>query len=103
MTNRPEITIIGCGTPTPTPDRFGSSYVIEIGGEKLLFDCGPATTHKLVKAGIFPTEIDTRLLHAPSLRPRRRLPDVHPDEMGPECAGRPRPERLRPAANDEIH
>ena len=59
MTKRPEITIIGCGTPTPTPDRFGSSYVIEIGGEKLLFDCGPATTHKLVKAGISPTEIDT--------------------------------------------
>ena len=59
VTKRPEITIIGCGTPTPTPDRFGSSYVIEIGGEKLLFDCGPATTHKLVKAGISPTEIDT--------------------------------------------
>lgn len=54
----PEITIIGCGTPTPLPDRFGSSFVVDIGGEKLLFDCGPATTWKLVKAGISPTEID---------------------------------------------
>lgn len=57
--NSPEITIIGCGTPTPLPDRFGSSYVIDIGGEKLLFDCGPATTWKLIKAGICPTEINS--------------------------------------------
>ena len=57
--NSPEITIIGCGTPTPLPDRFGSSYVIDIEGEKLLFDCGPATTWKLIKAGISPTEINS--------------------------------------------
>ncbi len=55
----PTITIIGCGTPTPMPDRFGSAYVIEVAGEKILFDCGPATTFKLAKAGISPTEIDT--------------------------------------------
>lgn len=54
----PNITIIGCGTPTPTPDRFGSAYVVEVGGEKLLFDCGPATTFKLAKAGISPAEFD---------------------------------------------
>lgn len=55
----PNITIIGCGTPTPTPDRFGSAYVVEIAGEKLLFDCGPATTFKLAKVGISPAEIDS--------------------------------------------
>ena len=54
----PEITIIGCGTPTPLPDRFGSSYVVQIGDEKLLFDCGPATTWKLARNGISTTEID---------------------------------------------
>ena len=54
----PEVTIIGCGTPTPLPDRFGSSYVVNIGDEKLLFDCGPATTWKLARAGIKTTEID---------------------------------------------
>ena len=53
-----EVTIIGCGTPTPLPDRFGSSYVVQVGDEKLLFDCGPATTWKLARAGISTTEID---------------------------------------------
>ena len=52
------IYILGAGTPTPTATRFGSSYVAEVGGEYLMFDCGPAATHKLVKAGLFPTQID---------------------------------------------
>jgi ribonuclease BN (tRNA processing enzyme) len=50
--------ILGAGTPTPTAARFGSSYVVEVGGEHLMFDCGPAATHKLVKAGLLPTQID---------------------------------------------
>jgi ribonuclease BN (tRNA processing enzyme) len=57
-TAAPRITIIGCGTPTPTPEAFGSSHLIEMpSGEKLLFDCGPATTHKLAKAGVSVTDI----------------------------------------------
>ena len=50
--------ILGAGTPHPTPFRFGSSSVLEVDGEFLMFDCGPATTHKLVKAGLWPTRID---------------------------------------------
>ncbi len=52
------IHILGAGTPTPTPDRFGSSYVVEVGGETIMIDCGPATTHKMVKAGLWPTDVD---------------------------------------------
>ena len=52
------IHVLGAGTPTPTPTRFGSSYVVEVAGEKVLIDCGPATTHKMVKAGLWPTDID---------------------------------------------
>jgi ribonuclease Z len=55
----PDITIVGCGTPTPTPDRFGSAHLVDIAGEKLLFDCGPATTWKLAQNGVRTTEIDT--------------------------------------------
>lgn len=50
--------VLGAGTPTPTPHRFGSAYAVEVGGEYLMFDCGPAATYKLVKAGIFPTQVN---------------------------------------------
>jgi len=32
--------------------------VLEIDGEMIMIDCGPAATHKLVKAGIWPTKIE---------------------------------------------
>ena len=50
--------VLGAGTPTPTPTRFGSAFVLETGETKIMIDCGPAATHKLVKAGLWPTEID---------------------------------------------
>jgi len=53
-----QVYILGAGTPTPTATRFGSAYVVELGGQYLMFDCGPAATYKLVKAGIFPTKVD---------------------------------------------
>ena len=52
------IHVLGAGTPTPTPTRFGSSYVARFGDTQVMVDCGPAATHKLVKAGLWPTEID---------------------------------------------
>ena len=56
MTTR--VHVLGAGTPTPTPTRFGTSFVLDMGDEKLMVDCGPAATHKLVKAGLWPTQID---------------------------------------------
>ena len=53
-----EIFVLGGGTPTPTAERFGSAHALKIGEELLMFDCGPAATHKLVKAGLFPTQVD---------------------------------------------
>lgn len=50
--------LLGTGTPTPTESRFGTSYVLQVGRDYLMFDCGPATTYKLVQAGLFPTQID---------------------------------------------
>jgi len=52
------IHVLGAGTPTPTPDRFGSSYVVDVAGEQIMVDCGPAATYKMVKAGLWPTNID---------------------------------------------
>ena len=50
--------ILGAGTTDPMSQRFGSSFVLDVDGHKLMFDCGPAATHKLVKAGLWPTEIE---------------------------------------------
>ena len=50
--------ILGAGGPHPTPSRFGSAFVLDVDGDKLMLDCGPAATHKLVKVGLFPTQID---------------------------------------------
>ncbi|SVC28155.1 uncharacterized protein METZ01_LOCUS281009, partial [marine metagenome] len=52
------IHVLGAGTPTPTAERFGSSYVLNIDNESIMIDCGPATTYKLVKVGLWPTKID---------------------------------------------
>jgi len=54
----PSLYLLGTGTPTPTPNAFGTAYVLELQGEYLMIDCGPAATHKLVKVGLFPTQID---------------------------------------------
>ena len=50
--------ILGSGTPLPSADRFGSAYVVQIGDEYLMFDCGPSATQKLAKVGISPVDID---------------------------------------------
>ena len=50
--------LIGSGTPTPTKDRFGTCFVVEIGNELIMIDCGPAATYKMVKAGLYPTRVN---------------------------------------------
>ena len=32
------IHVLGAGTPTPTPTRFGSSYVVEVGDDQVTVD-----------------------------------------------------------------
>jgi ribonuclease BN (tRNA processing enzyme) len=54
----PALVILGAGTPKPDPDRFGSSYLLDLGDERVLFDCGPAATLKLARAGFAPGQID---------------------------------------------
>jgi ribonuclease Z len=52
------LSIVGSGTPVPAADRFGSAYLVGIGTQRLLFDCGPGTTYKLARLGVQPTAID---------------------------------------------
>ncbi len=35
-----KVTLLGTGSPVPLPNRFGPSTLVEVGGQKLLFDAG---------------------------------------------------------------
>lgn len=49
--------ILGSGTPGLSATQYGSCYVVSVASDHLMFDCGPATTYKLLKAGLAPAEI----------------------------------------------
>ncbi|MFP3903707.1 MAG: MBL fold metallo-hydrolase [Armatimonadota bacterium] len=50
--------LLGTGVPTPAKERFGTAYVLDLDDEQILIDCGPATAYKMVRAGLWPTDID---------------------------------------------
>ena len=50
--------VIGGGCPAPTPERYGSAFILEAGKHCLMIDCGPATTHKMVRMGIAPGRVN---------------------------------------------
>jgi ribonuclease Z len=52
------LTILGAGTPAPKKNRFGSSYLVQVAGDNLLFDCGPSTSQKLARADMPTTKVD---------------------------------------------
>ena len=52
------VTLLGTGTPFPNTERFGSAILVEVTGEKLLFDCGRGVVIRLTQAGINPKEMD---------------------------------------------
>ena len=55
----PPRTILLCtGTPSPDMSHWGSSSVVRVGEEWLMFDCGYAATYKLHQAGFSSTQID---------------------------------------------
>ena len=60
MTNK--LLLLGTGTPAPLVHRAGSSYLVQLGDETLLFDCGPGSARRLLEAGVNPAEIDNLFL-----------------------------------------
>lgn len=54
----PRVIVLGSGTPAPSPVRWGSSFLVNIGGEWLMFDCGFAATYKMYRAGFKATDVD---------------------------------------------
>src|SRR5687768_6094699 len=46
------LTIAGCGTAAPDPERVCSGYFVELAGLKLLLDCGSGVVHHLARFGL---------------------------------------------------
>ncbi len=46
------VTLLGTGSPVPSPDRFGNSTLVEVGGQRLIFDLGRGATIRLFQQKI---------------------------------------------------
>lgn len=53
-----KVTLLGTGSPVPLPERAGTSILVSVGDDKLLFDCGPGTVTRLLENRINPGSID---------------------------------------------
>jgi ribonuclease Z len=56
------VTLLGTGVPTPRPDRFGPSTLVEAGNQKLLIDAGRGAAIRLYQIGVPIGTIDALLL-----------------------------------------
>jgi len=54
----PRLILLGSGGPVPLPERWGTSFLLEIGDEWLMIDCGPASTYKMYQMSIPCTRIE---------------------------------------------
>lgn len=52
-----KITLLGTGTPKPTPKRAGSSYLVQTRSETFMFDCGPGSHMRMLQSGIAGTDV----------------------------------------------
>ncbi|MEL6236658.1 MAG: MBL fold metallo-hydrolase [Pseudomonadota bacterium] len=52
-----KLTILGSGSPEPTPRRASSGYLVEIGADRILFDCGGGVVGNLIRSGRLPQDI----------------------------------------------
>lgn len=46
------VTLLGTGDPIPRVDRFGPATLVEVGGQRLLFDAGRGATQRITQLGI---------------------------------------------------
>lgn len=46
------LTVIGCGTVVPDPERVCSGHLLDVGSFRVLLDCGPGVVHHLARCGV---------------------------------------------------
>lgn len=81
-----KLTILGSGSPEAYARRASSGYLLEIGDDKVLFDCGGGVFDNLVRSGRLPSDI-THLflshLHSDHMMDYARLVHAAWDEGAP--------------------
>ncbi|MBX2880454.1 MAG: MBL fold metallo-hydrolase [Granulosicoccus sp.] len=80
-----KLTLLGTGSPEAYKRRASSGYLLEVGGDKVLIDCGGGVFDRLVQAGHKPSDI-THLffshLHSDHMMDYARLVHAAWDEGG---------------------
>ncbi|MBV9253753.1 MAG: ribonuclease Z [Actinobacteria bacterium] len=56
------VTLLGTGSPLPSPDRAGPSTLVRAGAASLLVDCGRGVVMRLAGAGVMPVALSAVLL-----------------------------------------
>lgn len=57
-----EVTLLGTGSPLPSPDRAGPSTLVRTGDALVLVDCGRGVVMRLAGAGVLPIGLSAVLL-----------------------------------------
>ncbi len=52
-----KVTVLGSGTPEPHPRRASSGYLVEIGPDRILLDCGGGVFDNLLRIGLEPSDV----------------------------------------------
>lgn len=52
-----KLTVLGSGSPKPSVTRANSSYLVEVGGDRVLFDHGFGSAQRMLQAGVAPQSI----------------------------------------------
>jgi ribonuclease Z len=88
------VTLIGTGTPTPDPRRFGPATLVEAGNQKLLFDAGRGVPIRLSQLRIPVARIDSLFITHYHSDHVSGIPDLWLTAWLPGGGGRKEPFRV---------
>lgn len=80
-----KLTVLGSGSPEAYARRASSGYLVEIGADRILFDCGGGVFDNLLRAGKLPSDITHIVfshLHSDHMMDYARLVHAAWDEGG---------------------
>jgi ribonuclease Z len=52
-----KITLLGTGNPAPSLKRMGPGYLVSVGSDRIIFDHGPGSHHRLLETGTRATDV----------------------------------------------